>query len=144
MEPVHMQLSQSKFNVSVMQPCSYFEASFNPCLFFFFYQAISRKPSHTRKWKRVPSSDVALEFLYTLPLYISSCLSPQFLSLLSSSSYFHLLSTKALNIAISPSSSPTLPLSFPIHNYQCHWFLALWAALLQTTWEVTKLPLQEH
>lgn len=34
---------------------------------------------------------MALEFLYTLLLYIASCLSPQFLSLLSSSPYFHLL-----------------------------------------------------
>lgn len=52
---------------------------------------------------------MALEFLYTLPLYISSCLSPQFLSWLSTSPYFHLLSTKALYIAISPSFSPSPP-----------------------------------
>lgn len=44
-----MQLSQSKFNVSVMQPCSYFEASFNPCLFFFFFIKLSLENLLTRE-----------------------------------------------------------------------------------------------
>lgn len=74
MEPTHMQLSQSKVQRQCYAALELFWGFFLSLPCCFLNQAIFKKPSHTRKWKRVPSPGVALEFLYTLPLYIFSSL----------------------------------------------------------------------
>ncbi len=66
-----MQLSQSKFNVSVMQPCSYFEASFNPCLFFFFLSSyLSKTFSHEKVKAGTKFRCGARISLYSAVIYI--------------------------------------------------------------------------
>lgn len=70
-----MQLSQSKVQRQCYAALELFWGFFLSLPCFFFLSSYLQKPfSYTRKWKRVPSPDVALEFLYTLPFYIFSSL----------------------------------------------------------------------
>lgn len=112
-----------KFNVSVMQPWSYFEASFYPCLAFFFIK-LSSKNLLTRESEKAGTKSRcgARISLYSAVIYIRLSLTAV-CELTTFHSHISIFSRPRSSVSPSLPASPaalSISLTFSLHNYQCH------------------------